>query len=719
MATTYVLTPSVTSQTEGNQVVFTITRTGTLPLETIWFSAVAETASYTDGDYTMANGTQPLNIAVSFASGATSATVTMAMVSDGKADSGQTFRTIVQRNSTDLVGTFLAQSSSVTINDAASPTSYSVSPSVTTQTEGNQVTFTISRSGSTPAETVWFSAVAETASYTDGDYTMANGAEPLNIAVSFASGATSATVTMAIVNDGKADSGQTFRTIVQRNSTDLVGTFLAQSSSITINDSGQNTTYSLTPGTVTVNENVGTVTFTVTRSGGTPAETVFVSTVEGASAGFATNSGDYTGKLNQQLTFAAGEVSKTVTISITNDSTAEPDETFGLIVQRNSTDLASTYLAKSTFSIHDDDGVATTYSLTPGTVTVNENVGTVTFTITRSGGTPAETVFVSTVEGASAGFATNSGDYTGKLNQQLTFAAGEVSKTVTISITNDSTAEPDETFGLIVQQNSTDLANTYLAKSTFTIHDDDQSLTTTYTITPGSPTVNEGDGTLTFTITRSGILTVDTIYVSTAQTEGFLNSNDYTPITSQALSFSSGQTSQTVTVSIINDSVAEQDEKFGLIVQRNPGDPARTFLAKSIFTVADNDATTTDDYTSSVTTSGTISVGGTAQGNIQWLGDTDWFGITLAAGATYKFDLDGLASGQGTLVDPFLRIRDSAGNPVLNAYSDDGGAGYDSRLAYKATSSGAYYLAVGTGYHIDGTGTYTLHATLDSTQARD
>jgi hypothetical protein len=120
--------------------------------------------------------------------------------------------------------------------------SYTLTGSPATVTEGNQVTFTITRSGSTPAEKVYFSAVAGTASYAAGDYTTTSGGQPLNIPVDFASGATSATVTLNIVNDGVADSGEQFKAIVQRNSTDPVGTFLAQSGNETINDAVVTTT---------------------------------------------------------------------------------------------------------------------------------------------------------------------------------------------------------------------------------------------------------------------------------------------------------------------------------------------------------------------------------------------------------------------------------------------------------------------------------------------
>jgi Ca2+-binding RTX toxin-like protein len=118
-----------------------------------------------------------------------------------------------------------------------------------------------------------------------------------------------------------------------------------------------------------------------------------------------------------------------------------------------------------------------------------------------------------------------------------------------------------------------------------------------------------------------------------------------------------------------------------------------------------------DDYPSTTSTTGVINVGGIATGNIETVNDTDWFKIILVAGHSYQFDLLGSSSGGGTLADPFLRLRDSSGNPVPNAFADDGGAGFDSRFTYTATSSGTYFLAAGAGNHINGTGTYTMLAT--------
>src|SRR6266481_5675001 len=100
-----------------------------------------------------------------------------------------------------------------------------------------------------------------------------------------------------------------------------------------------------------------------------------------------------------------------------------------------------------------------------------------------------------------------------------------------------------------------------------------------------------------------------------------------------------------------------------------------------------------DDYLSTTSTTGLVSVGGTTSGNIETAGDTDWFKITLTAGLTYQFDLKGNSSGNGTLPDPFLRLRDSAGNTIANDFADDGGTGLDSRFTYTPSSSGTFILS--------------------------
>jgi hypothetical protein len=117
-----------------------------------------------------------------------------------------------------------------------------------------------------------------------------------------------------------------------------------------------------------------------------------------------------------------------------------------------------------------------------------------------------------------------------------------------------------------------------------------------------------------------------------------------------------------------------------------------------------------DDYAGNSTTTGAISVGGQASGNIEVANDTDWFRVTLTAGTTYRIDLNGSAGGGGTLSDPYVFIYDSNGNP--GGADDNSGVGFDSREFYTANQgTGSYYVSARANGPV--TGTYTVHVTQD------
>jgi Ca2+-binding RTX toxin-like protein len=217
-ATTYSVTASASSVNEGRQLTFTITRSGDKPAETLYFSTLADgTAKFADGDYTLAGGGEPKNVAVRFSAGKTTETVTLDIRSDGIADAGERFRAILQRDDGDPVGDFIVRTDFVTITEGAQNTTYSLTPSSTTVSEGGQVVFTITRSGDKPGERIFFSAWQDSAKYSDGDYRLSTGGEPRDHAVDFRSGETTKTVTLSILQDGVADGGERFRAILQGN----------------------------------------------------------------------------------------------------------------------------------------------------------------------------------------------------------------------------------------------------------------------------------------------------------------------------------------------------------------------------------------------------------------------------------------------------------------------------------------------------------------------
>ena len=121
------------------------------------------------------------------------------------------------------------------------------------------------------------------------------------------------------------------------------------------------------------------------------------------------------------------------------------------------------------------------------------------------------------------------------------------------------------------------------------------------------------------------------------------------------------------------------------------------------------------DIAADTSTTGEITVGDSTRGYVNSAGDQDWYAVQLVEGKTYRFDLKGSSSGDGTLRDPNLRgIHDSAGTLIPGTTNDDGGMGDNSRVEFTATGTDpivddetvTYYVSAGADG--DGTGTYLL-----------
>ncbi|HEV2745698.1 MAG TPA: pre-peptidase C-terminal domain-containing protein [Allosphingosinicella sp.] len=129
-------------------------------------------------------------------------------------------------------------------------------------------------------------------------------------------------------------------------------------------------------------------------------------------------------------------------------------------------------------------------------------------------------------------------------------------------------------------------------------------------------------------------------------------------------------------------------------------------------------STLLDDYRDTITDAsaplGALPSGGTKAGTLELGGDKDVFAVTLTAGQNYTFDLRGSAGGGGTLGDPVLELRNSAG--TLLAANDDFN-GLDSRIIFTATASGTYYLTAA-GFET-ATGSYRISSRPNFDDLRD
>jgi len=117
--------------------------------------------------------------------------------------------------------------------------------------------------------------------------------------------------------------------------------------------------------------------------------------------------------------------------------------------------------------------------------------------------------------------------------------------------------------------------------------------------------------------------------------------------------------------------------------------------ATGSFRLVARDITPTD-IAGDTTTTATIAVNAQPLvGRHETLGDADWYRVSLTAGVTYRIELLGLATGQGTLADPLLAgVRDATGAMIDLTRSDDEGLGLNSLLTFTAATTGTHYLDV-------------------------
>jgi Calx-beta domain/PKD domain/RTX calcium-binding nonapeptide repeat (4 copies) len=180
------------------------------------------------------------------------------------------------------------------------------------------------------------------------------------------------------------------------------------------------------------------VTFTVTLS--RPSDQTITVDFASVANGTASEWSDYSPN-SGTLTFAPGETSKTVYANMSGDQVVEPDETFSMVLS-NPTNA----------TLADDTGLGTIVNddmpwVNIGNVTAYEGkTGSTAFNFSVTLSQPAFTP-VSVDYFTQDGTATYGNDYA-YTTGNLTFAPGEVSKTITIMVTGDRAIESDENFNV-------------------------------------------------------------------------------------------------------------------------------------------------------------------------------------------------------------------------------------------------------------------------------
>ena len=203
-------------------------------------------------------------------------------------------------------------------------------------------------------------------------------------------------------------------------------------------------------GNVSINDvnitegNSGTqvATFSVTRSGGTAAFNVNYATADGT----ATASSDYVAQPTSTLSFAAGDLTKTISVTVNGDTTVEPNETFSVNLS-GATNGGTITKSQGTGTIVNDDTAGGVGNISIDDVTITEgNSGTkvATFTVSHTGSAAFSVDYATANSTATAG-TTGTADYVAT-SGTLNFANGTSTQTVSVTIRGDTTYEPNETF---------------------------------------------------------------------------------------------------------------------------------------------------------------------------------------------------------------------------------------------------------------------------------
>jgi Ca2+-binding RTX toxin-like protein len=271
--------------------------------------------------------------------------------------------------------------------------------------------------------------------------------------------------------------------------------------------------------------------------------------------GTALSGSDYVALAAKVFTIPAGATSVQVPVTVKGDALDEPNETFNLVLSSPvGATLSKTTAVATIIDTDDPPG----FSVADATVVEGNGTKTVLAAVTLPAAlkTSASVKLATTPTGTAT-----AADYVAKAPTTVTFLAGQVRKTVAITIKGDTVIEPNETFGLVLSNP----VGAAIADGTGVVTIVDDDTTPVLSVQPVA-TIEGNSGTrlATFTLRldRPSGKTVSVKYqtVNGTATAG----TDYTAKALTIVSFTPGQTTKTVTVTIRGDLVKEPNETYTL-----------------------------------------------------------------------------------------------------------------------------------------------------------
>ena len=360
--------------------------------------------------------------------------------------------------------------------------------------------------------------------------------------LTFAAGETVKTVAVTVNGD---DGDEPDETVVIALSAPVNATLSAARGIGTILDDDATPTLSIAAAQVTEGDGGPvTLSFPVRLSAASGA-TVTVDYAD-AGTGTADSGTDYAAIAAGTLTFLAGETSKTIAVAVTGDGADEPDET--VVVRLSAPSRATLPAATATGTIADDDDPPELSISRPSAAEGDAGPATLRFTVMLSAASGRQ-VAVSYAE-AAGGTATAGTDYTALAAGALTFAAGETSKNVDVTVAGDTLDEPNETVVVRLSGPTNATLPATAATGTGTIEDDDPPPSVSIDSPAAAVTADSG-ATLRFKV---GLSAASSRQVTVNYAEGTggtaTRGTDYTALAAGALTFAAGETSKSLDVAV-------------------------------------------------------------------------------------------------------------------------------------------------------------------------
>lgn len=366
--------------------------------------------------------------------------------------------------------------------------------------------------------------------------------------LTFAPGQLSQPVSITINGDTSLEADEIFNVNLSNPVNATLGD--SQGAGTIANDDGQP---AISINDVTVTEtNGGTTnaTFTVSLTN-TSSQTV---TVNYSSAGNTATPGVDFSDTSGTATITPGLLSTTISIPVNSDTTFEAAETF--FVNLTSPVNATISDNQGTATINNDDGQPSISINNASVAEGNSGTRSVGFTVTLSN--PSfQTI---TVNYATANVSATAGSDYLAASGTVTFAPGQTSRPLSVTVNGDTAFEANEAFNV----NLSSAVNASIAdnQGVGTITNDDAQPA----ISIGDASVvegNTGTRTLSFTVSLSGP-SFQTITVNYATANGSATANSDYLAANASVSFTPGQTSRSISVTVNGDTILEPDETFNV-----------------------------------------------------------------------------------------------------------------------------------------------------------